>query len=400
MDISKHPIWQGNTYWGSINPIKKRAHLVRFFLARQYAKLFPREMFIGVTGSVGKTITTSACKQVLQEKFNTISTLTNLDTILNIPITILKIRPKVKRVVLEMGVEYPGEMDFYLSLVKPAIAILTKISLQHSEFLGGLEDIAREKGKLITQLPEKGFAILNYDDPIVRKIADQTKAEVVFYGTDPKKCHVFAGKIRIVSFQTLFELNYGVERVEVKSNLLGTHQVYALTAAAALGVTQGLSLTTIKKGLEKVVPAEHRMQILNGFNNSIIIDDTHNGAFNAIEEAIETLNYLPARRRILVLGEMRELGEYCEKLHRLIAQKIYKEKIDLVLLGGGSTKYINDELIKLGFIPDRVMHNLQNPQIVSKLLKILAKGDIVLVKGARLTRLDEVVARIVKKQKN
>ncbi len=400
IDINNHPIWKGNSYWGNINPIKKRAHLLRFFLARQYAKLFSREMFVGVTGSVGKTITTAACKQVLLEKFNTISTLTNLDTILNIPITLLKIRPKIKKVILEMGVEYPGEMDFYLSMVKPATGVVTKISLQHSVFLGGLEDIAKEKGKLISQLPESGFAILNYDDPLVRKLAETTKAQVIYYGIDSKNCHIWAGNIKINNFQTQFELNYGVERVEVRSNLLGVHQIYALLAASALGISQGLSLTTIKKGLEKVEPQEHRMQILDGFNNSLILDDTHNGAFNAIEEALETLNYLPARRRILVLGEMRELGEHSERLHRLLAQKIYKDKMDLVLLGKGNTKYIYDELMKLGFVQERIQTNLQNPQIVAKLLKILAKGDVVLLKGARLTRLDEVVQRITKVKKN
>lgn len=400
IDISAHPIWKGNPYWGSINPFKKRVHLLRFFIARQYAKLFPRDMFIGVTGSVGKTITTAACRQVLLQKFNTISTLTSLDTILNIPITILKIRPKVKKVILEMGVEYPGEMEFYLSLVKPAIGILTKISLQHSEFLGSLDDIAKEKSKLITQLPEDGFAILNYDDSLVRKLADETKAQVIFYGMDPKKCNVWAGNIKTINFQTQFELNYGVERVEIRSNLLGVHQIYGLLAGAALGISQELTLTTIKKGLEKVEAQDHRMQVINGFNNSVILDDTHNGAFIAIEEAIDTLNYLPARRRILVLGEMRELGQDSERLHRLLGQKIYKDKLDLVLLGTGDTKYVYDELTKLGFIQERIQYNLQNPQLVSKLLKILAKGDVVLVKGARLTRLDEVVVRITKKQKN
>src|SRR3989344_7668738 len=132
IDINKHPIWKGSNLWGTINPIKKRGHLIRIFLARQYAKLFPRSMFVGITGSVGKTTTTIAAKLVLDEKFNTIATSTNLDSILNIPITILKIRPRVKKVVLEMGIEYPGEMEFYLSLVKPATSIITRISLQHS----------------------------------------------------------------------------------------------------------------------------------------------------------------------------------------------------------------------------------------------------------------------------
>ncbi len=398
IDINNHPIWEGSLVWGKINPLKKRAHLIRFFVAKQYAKLFPRSIFIGVTGSVGKTTTTNACKAVLDEKFITLATAPSLDTILNLPLTLLKVRPKTQKVVLELGIEYPGEMEYYLSMVSPMVGIVTKISLQHSEFLGGIEKIADEKGKLIEQLSEDGFAILNYDDYPTRKLADKTKAQVIFFGTDPKKCHIWADKIQIRDLRTTFQLNYGVERVEISSNLLGHHQVYPLLAAAALGISQDLSLTTIKKGLEKLEPAEHRMQPVAGFNGSILLDDTYNAAFTAVEEALETLNRIPARRRIVVLGQMKELGEYTEKLHRLIAQTIYKNKLDLVFLGGGDTQYINDELLNLGFNPDKIFYNLQNPQISSMLLKVLSKGDVVLVKGARTVLLGEVVKRLAKRK--
>lgn len=396
IDIKKHPIWEGSPIWGKVGNFKKNAHLARFFVAKQFAKLFPRQMFVGITGSVGKTLTTKACFEVLSEKYETISTQDDLDPIFNIPLTILKIRPKIKKVILEMGIEYPGEMDYYLSFVKPATGILTGVSFAHSEFLGSPDEIIIEKSKLIEHLPEGGFAILNYDDVIVRKIAEKTKAQVIYYGLDEGKCDVWAGNIKIKDFKTIFELNYRVERVEIKSSILGVHQIYPLLAAASLGIVNSIPLTTIKKALEKLTLPPHRMNILNGFNGSIIIDDTHNAPFKAVEEALETLNYVPARRRIVVLGEMRELGSFSEKLHRLIAQKIFKDKIDFVILGTGEAKIINDELIKLGFFPEKIYSNLQNPQIVSKLLKILSKGDVVLIKGARATKLDEVVKKIAR----
>lgn len=394
--IDSHPVWKG------VNPFKKRGHLARIFLAKQYAKLFPRSLFIGITGSVGKTTTTIACKEVLATKFETLSTTdtnkatVNLDPIFNLPMTILKIRRKTQKILLELGIEYPGEMEFYLNLVKVGTGIVTRIYYQHAEFLGDIENILAEKGKLIESLPKDGYAILNFDDPLVRKLGEKTEAEVVFFGTDPKNCHIWAGNLKIENFQTVFELNYGVERIEVKSNLLGFHQIYPLLAATALGLSCGISLTSIKKALENIEPAEHRMQVISGHSGSIIIDDTYNAAPIAVEEALETLNQISARRRIVILGEMRELGEYSIQMHQQIARKIYKDKVDLVFLGGGEAKYIYEELIKLGFNPDRIESNLQNPQIVSKLLKVLAKGDVVLVKGARGVRLDEVVKRISK----
>lgn len=399
MNITTHPIWkQVTAYQTRIAAFKKPLHLLRIYLARQYAKLYSKDLFIGVTGSVGKTTCVQCCVAVLSQKFNTISTLPNLDSILNIPRTILKLTPQVKKVVLEMGIEYKGEMDFYLSLIKPKTVIVTKISYAHSEFLGGLDEILQEKGKLIEQLPKKGVAILNWDDPNSRKLAAKCQGSVVYFGVDPKNCVVWAGNIKIEDFKTNFELNLGVERVKVNFQLLGAHQVYSALAAAALGVLNGVSLTKIKIGLEKVQPQEHRLQPILGPNGSIILDDTYNSSPAALESAIDTLLKVPARKRVLVLGEMKELGEYSENLHRQIAQMIFKEKIDAVYLGQGDTQIIADELKSLGYWEEKLFPNLQNPQLVGKLIKNLGKGDVCLIKGSRAVRLDEVVKRITKKQ--
>lgn len=390
MNITKHHIWK------NISHYKKPFHLARFFLAKNMAKMYPRSVFTGITGSVGKTTTTQVALAVLSEKFITIATKENLDSILNIPLTLLKLRPKIKKAILEMGVEYKEEMDFYLSLVRPATAIITRIYFAHSEFLGGVDEIAEEKSKLIKSLPADGFAILNWDDVSVRKLAKDTTAKVIYYGTDKNDCHVWASHIRIEGSTTRFELNYGVERVDVFFKLLGRHAVYSALAAAALGISCGMSLMSIKKGLEKVKPLEHRLQLLDGLSGYMVIDDTYNSSPAALEEALNTLNELPARRRIAVLGEMRELGIYSEKLHRNVAQKIFKDKIDLVLFGVGDTRFMADELIKLGFPPERVEFNLSNAQIVARIVREAAKGDIILVKGSRAVKLDEVVKRITK----
>src|SRR3989344_1975180 len=272
IDINSHPIWRG------INPFKKRGHLLRIFLARQYGKLLPSSKFIGVTGSVGKTTTVIASQAVLMQKYKTISTaqthaeMPNLDTIFNLPMTILRVRPGIEKIVLEMGIEYKGEMDFYLHLIQPQTAIVTRIANAHSEFLGDVEEIASEKGKLVASLPAAGVAILNFDDPLVKKMAETTKAKVLYFGTNSKECHVWASDIKITNFQLSFGLNYGVESVEIKSHFLGLHQVYPLLAAATLGLEASIPLMKIKKALESIAPPEHRLQPLDGDNNSIVLD--------------------------------------------------------------------------------------------------------------------------------
>lgn len=389
MDISNHPL-----------------HFLRIYLAKQYAKLYPKDLFVGVTGSVGKTTCVSVCQAVLSQKYKTLTTKPNLDPILNIPETLLHIYPTIQKVILEMGIEYKGEMDFYLSLVKPKTAIVTRIAYAHSEYLGNLGEILEEKGKLISSLDTKGVAILNYDDINCRKLAGKCQGTVVYFGTDPENCTIWAGNVRISkacdlpsleNFMTTFELNYGVERVKINFKLLGLHQVYPALAGALLGVLNGVPLTKIKLALESIEPSEHRLQVLVGPNGSILLDDTYNSSPAALDAAIDTLLALPARRRIAVLGEMRELGQYSENLHRQVAQKIYKEKLDYVFLGQGETEKLADELKSLGFWEERLGANLQNSQIVTKLLKILGKGDVCLIKGSRAVRLDEVVKRVAKK---
>lgn len=398
MDIVDHPIWdQVTPYKTKIPSYKKPLHLLKIYLARQYAKFFPDEIFIGVTGTVGKTTCVEACKAVLSQKYKTLATAANLDPVLNIPSTLLKLNPSIKRVILEMGIEYKGEMDFYLSLVRPKTVVMTKISYAHNQFLGRIDEILQEKGKLVESLGQDGVAILNWDDPNSRKLAQSCKGNVVYFGTDAKNCTVWAGNVKIENFATNFELNLGVERVKVNMRLLGLHQVYPVLAAAALGVVNDIPLTKIKFALEKVEPSEHRMQVFQGPDGSIILDDTYNCSPTALEGAIDTLLATSARRRILVLGEMRELGQFSDSLHRQIAQKIYKEKLDLVFLGQGETQVIADELESLGFWEERLQVNLKNSQLVSKLLKTLGKGDVCLIKGSRAVRLDEVVKRVAKK---
>lgn len=398
MDIANHPVGDRTNFYKTKIPFyKKPFYLLKISFAKQYAKLYSSEMFVGITGSVGKTTCVSACAAVCSKKYKTITTKPNLDPVLNIPQTLLKINPSIKKVILEMGIEYKGEMDYYLSLVKPKVAIFTNVSFAHTDNLGSISEILQEKGKLIDSLDKGGFALLNWDESNSRKLAERCKGTVLYYGTDPENCAVWAGNIKVENFSTIFELNLGVERVKINFKLLGLHQIYSALAAALLGVILDMPLTKIKLALETLEPAEHRLQPLLGPNGSVILDDTYNCSPASIDAAIDTLLQIPARRRILVLGEMKELGKYSEELHRQVARKIYKEKIDLVFLGQGDTSFIAEELISLGFWDEKLDTNLQNSQLVSKLINNLSKGDVCLIKGSRGIRLDEVVKRIAKK---
>lgn len=371
-----------------------------YYLARQYVKFYPRDMFIAISGSVGKTVCMKASEAILSKKYKIIAGRYDSSPILSLPYTLLNISPSIKKVILEMGIRKVGEMDFYLSLVRPKTAVITKISYNHSENLGGMEGILAEEAKLIESIDEDGMVILNFDDPACRKLQKVCQGSVVYFGTSPDNCTVWAGNIQTANFKTGFELNLGVERVKVNFKMLGLQSVYSALAGAALGVINHVPLTKIKLALEELEPLPHQMEIFSGPNGSVIVDDTINSSPADLETAIDTLLQISARRRIMVLGEMRNLGRYSEELHRQIARKIFKEKIDLCFLGQGDTEFMADELRRMGFWEERMESGLQNSQIVSKLLKTLGKGDVVLVKGAPVLRLDEVVKRIAKKKES
>ena len=365
--------------------LKRPLTFLKYYLSKQYVKFYPQDMFVAVCGSLGKTTTVRLSQAVLSQKYKTITTEANKDSVTNIPQTLLKLNPSFQKAVLEMGADSAGEADFYHSLVKPKVVILTRIISEQAEI-----------SKLLSFLPNDGIVILNWDDINSKKLAQQVPSQVVYYGTDPQNCTVWAGNVRIENFRTNFELNLGVERVKVELPILGLHQIYPALAAAGLGVIHGIPLTKIKIALESVEPEDHKFQLLIGPNGSYILDDTFSATPIEVESAIDTLVQIPARRRMLVLGEMID-SNYSSDGYRKIAEKIYKEKLDLILLGQGSIKVISEELKSLGFWEERVESNMLNSQLVSKLLKILGKGDVCLIKCSRTVRLDGVVKMIAKK---
>ncbi len=337
--------------------------------SRHYGKLYPPSIFIGIAGDWGRTEVSTVSKLILSGQYS---------VLIAKPDNILKLHPGIKKVILEI--------DGYYNFIKPAILIVNHLRLQNKEL-----------NKFTSDLSENTLLILNYDDINVRKLSEDTKAKVIFYGSDSNNCSVWVGNSKIEDFSTSFEINYGVERIKIESPFLGEYQIYPILAAVCLGLNEGISLTSIKNSLKKIEPIEHILQPITGFNNSVIIDDTFSSDSLLIEQALDTLMKIPARRHILVLGELKDLGTESERVHRGLAQKIFREKIDLVFLGIGEAEFVYDELKRLGFLTDRIEANLQNPQIAARLLNVLTKGDICLISGGLSSRFNEIVSRVGKK---
>lgn len=400
-----------NTSISKIGFIKKHSQKVKLFLMRQFSRFIPPEKVVFVFGPGINSITTFCAEAALSEKMPSFaSVMTGEDATWqsHIASTMLKINKNVAKAIFAV----PDDAYLYdpmvFSFIQPQTIVATGSPLQDSknehnssmnnskmQYLQFLEGMVDGMGS-------KGVLIANWHDTAIRKIGETHAADAVsaeesncwFFGYDKEFCHVWAGNIRVFQSQTIFELNYGVERAEVTTRFLGKNQLNALLAAATLAVQNGVALTSIKKAFEKMEMDEHRLQLLEGFGGSILLDDTLGGDLTTWADALETLNKLPARRRIAIVGEMTGLGESSERIHRELGQMLYREHVDIVLSGAGEALHVSDELKKLGFYEGRLEENLSNQAIINRLLKIIGKGDLVLVKGDQSSRLDEIVKKV------
>ncbi len=277
-------------------------------------------LVIAVTGSNGKTSTKEMVAAILSRHFNVLSTQGNLNTETGVPLTILGLEPHHSALVLEMGMQRPGDIGRLAALARPVIGIVTNVGIVHIEFFNSREELARAKGELVAALPEAGLAVLNADNEFYPMLVQMTSARVAGFGIE-------AGDFRVEGYETLSDggSRFTVRGVEVRLRMDGRHQ--ALNAAAALAACDfaGVPVEAGAEALADVV-VEHRLQEVQAAAGFTVIDDAYNAspesmlaAFDAVAEAAARV---PRRGRLLaVLGEMRELGTLSEESHRRIGQR-------------------------------------------------------------------------------
>ena len=320
-----------------IGVFKKLFHCLQRFVAKIWRAFFPSLIVIGVTGSYGKTNTVRAIKFALGKKFTPLTTDINLDTVFNLPLTLLKIRPKNKALILEYGVDHRGEMEAHLRLIRPQIGVLTGISPVHAEkeLLGSLSGIIEEKGKLLETLPKTGWAILNFANPHVRQMAKKTEAKIVSYGQKDANFWLKDAKVELGGTSFLVTIRQGgkEKEVRVKTKLIGRHFGEEIMAALAVAKILGIKEEKAAQNLEKLTPLPGRMSLEKGPKDTLLLNDSLRANPASTSAGLKTLAEIPYRgRKIAVLGEMGELGQYQEKEHRLIGQKLANLDIDFVII--------------------------------------------------------------------
>lgn len=396
--------------------------ILRFMAKVILAKYKP--IIIGITGSVGKTSSKEAVFSVLSSKFKTRKNEKNYNNEIGLPLTIigsesgngsilkwmkifLKWTSQVifpfkypKILVLEMGIDRPGDMDYLMSFIKPKVGIITNVSGSHLEFFKNVEHIAREKGKLIKNLPEDGMAILNADIDNVFSLKDKTKTPSLLFGIG-EKSEVRASNISF-NFNNFepqgisFKLNYEGKFIPIRLPfILAPHLIYAALSAISIGIFFKINLVDIASALEKFRPPIGRMNLLKGASGSFIVDDSYNSSPTSALAALEVLKNLKALRKIVALGDMLELGEDSDLGHREVLKRAFSNGATIFFLVGDRMKKAAEELDLGGKISAKLFL-FDDPELLGEeLRKILREGDLVLAKGSQGMRIEKTVIRIM-----
>jgi len=363
-------------------------------LATNYRRLLPpTTRLIGISGACGKTTTKEMIAAVLAERFNVLKTPANNNNHIGVPLSLLALNAHHDFGVIELGSNHPGEMRVLAELVQPDIGVVTNIGLAHAEFLGDEAGVAAEEGTPLEYLPRNGdgVAILNADDKWCQELRSRTRATVVTVGID-NFADVRASNI-VINGDLKFRLNIAKRRedVVVRLKTVGRHQIYNALQAAAVGYFVGMDLEEIREGLENVEFPKMRMQVVDR-NGVRFINDCYNANGPSMKAALQMIQEQPwPGRKIAILGDMLELGEWSGPVHREVGQLAAKSELALLLTVGPLAKEIASSAIAAGMEMHRVLILQDAAEAQDAVRGLVREGDFVLLKGSRKLELERVL---------
>lgn len=345
---------------------------------------------VAITGSNGKTTTRAMTAEVVSRRFQTLATIGNFNNEIGLPLTLLRLTDAHQWAVLEMGMNHPGEIRRLAALCAPRIGVITNVAAAHLAGLGSVEAVKRAKGELLLELAADGIAILNADDPKVMELAAETRRRVVRFAT-AAAAEVQARHLQPAALGTTFDLILPGERASVALGVPGTFMVANALAAAAVGWTLGIGIAEIKAGLEAFRPIAGRMAHRELAGGVHLIDDTYNANPGSMAAAIQTLADLGRNsRRLLVMGDMLELGDQSAALHAAAGELAARSGVSALLVAGRFGAAVTRGARAGGLQDERIFAGSRE-EILAALKKRLRPGDWVLVKGSRGMGMETIV---------
>jgi UDP-N-acetylmuramoyl-tripeptide--D-alanyl-D-alanine ligase len=345
-----------------------------------------------VTGSNGKTTTKEMMAAVLRALGPVLKPEGSFNNQWGLPLTLLKLGPEHRALALELGANTPGEIASLAAICRPTIGVVTVVAAAHTEFFGSLDGVAAEKSALVRAIPPEGAVVLNADDPRVLAMHTQSRARTLYFGTRPG-ADVFAeAPVEDAGDGLRFTLAAGPARRPVRLHFAGRHNVVNALAAAGVGLALGLSIEQIAAGLEAARPAKGRC-VWRRAGRLRILDDTYNANPTSVSAALAALGAAGEARRVVVLGDMLELGEITEAAHRDVGRAVAASGVAEFIGTGRWAQTAVAAARQAGLAESHHVTTFEDT--VALLLKRLAPGDAVLVKGSRGMRMERVVDALV-----
>jgi UDP-N-acetylmuramoyl-tripeptide--D-alanyl-D-alanine ligase len=347
---------------------------------------------VAVTGSNGKTTTKTMIGSILSERFETLITAANYNNHIGVPQTMLRITPRHRAAVIEMGISAAGEMTRLCEIAAPTHGVVTNIGPAHLASFGSLEAVARAKGELLRSLPAEGTAILNADDAFFHELQGLVTSRVLSFGF-MKTADVRA--LRVESDGTSFSIiSVGIRGqkrpLSVTLRMAGRHNIANALAAIATGKALGIGAEAIRRGLARCRPAAMRSEVRR-WGGVTVLNDCYNANPASVRAAVEWLAEAKgAGRSFVVLGDMLELGEEAVEFHRDVGRGL-ASRADFVLTTGILGAEIAAGALAGGMAPDHVLTASDHQRLAEKLRALARKGDVVLVKGSRGARMERVL---------
>ncbi len=363
-------------------------------LASTWRKRFKNLKLAAITGSNGKTTTKEMASSILSLRFSVLKNSGNLNNLIGLPLTLLKLREDNDAAVVELGMNDFGEIRRLSEISLPDIGAITNIGRAHLEKLGGIEGVSKAKGELVEGFTEHNTFIMNMDDSWVQKIGETIKCHKITFGINTPKTHISAKDIETVEFSSVrFKITVEGEELPIRIRGIGLHNVMNALCASGIALAFGCNADEIQAGLERFIPAYMRLEVMDTPLGLRIINDTYNSNPESMRRGVEELVRLKGSgRAIVVLGDMLELGTASETEHRSLGEFLLESKVDFVITFGKYGKHTLEGLS--GRVRGILAETHEEAAVV--LTSFAKEGDLALIKGSRGMQMENVIKRLFK----
>lgn len=348
---------------------------------------------IAITGSVGKTSTKDIIASVMATKYNILKTEGNYNNEIGLPLTILKLKEH-NAIVLEMGMSAFGEISLLTKIAKPTTAVVTIIGSSHIGELGSRENILKAKLEILEGLNNDGSLIINNDNDLLNSWNQNNEDDHkhITYGIENESM-LNAKDISIMENRSSFEIAVDGNKYTVEVPVAGKHFIYNSLAAIAVGLENNIDMQDIIKGISEFSLTKRRMEIIKNKSNATIINDCYNASYESVKAALEYLSSIKANRKIAVLGDVLELGEFSNQMHQKMGEEVVNNHIDILITVGKEAVTISNTVKNHN--KEIEVHSFDNNTEASNLLKELMKeNDVILVKASNGMHFEEIVGAI------